>query len=112
MRLSDWSSDVCSSDLIPEMGKVPFVAELEAHAGQIGAYATRREEVRHIERIFAGLADRPPAARLPRDRPHELGVAIPASLPDIDPPAKLLQVGVVGGEIGRASGGERGCQTG
>src|SRR3546814_15149318 len=35
MRISDWSSDVCSSDLAPQVQKPFAIAELAQHAGGV-----------------------------------------------------------------------------
>ena len=81
---------------IPEMGQMPLVAVFQTDTGQIRPDAARRKQMRHVKGILAGLADRPPAARLAGHRPDELRVAVPAAFPCIDLAAKRLQFGVVG----------------
>jgi hypothetical protein len=81
---------------IPEMREMPLVAVFESDAGEVGTDAPRREQMRRIEGVLAGLADRAPAPRLAGDRPDELGVAVPAALADVDGAAELLLVVVVG----------------
>src|SRR3546814_4168420 len=51
MRISDWSSDVCSSDLLVE--GYPWRV-LEGHTGKRYAYAMTREGGRYMHRIIAG----------------------------------------------------------
>src|SRR3546814_5140880 len=61
MRISDWSSDVCSSDLRPGQGQAPEAAA--AHAGRAGALRTAAgDAVRHLDRVRHQPAGRPGAA--------------------------------------------------
>src|SRR5271155_1149102 len=53
--------------------------------------------MRHVVGIFAGLAHRPPTARLTGHRTNVLGMAIPAALAQIDEAASLLQRRIVRG---------------
>src|SRR3546814_14198721 len=95
MRISDWSSDVCSSDLVGVVGGdlarrldrgVRAVAGrmiLEQHVGQVPARAEILQAGGGVEPVRLGIAD-----------------ALDA----------LQHVRPAGEEIGRASGRERGCQ--
>src|SRR3546814_9634640 len=96
MRISDWSSDVCSSDLddLPAAG---VDLELGHHLRQIMASsAPRSARLAFRGRLLVGrLARRPLRARRTTACRSDVG-------------------GVLGGnagmEIGRASGRERGCK--
>src|SRR3546814_7804742 len=77
MRISDWSSDVCSSDLLAEVGAVDVGHEREAHVA-ITEIAQRlaghhRAEVRAADADADHVADA--LARMPRPLPaaHALG---------------------------------------
>src|SRR3546814_1110941 len=55
MRISDWSSDVCSSDLASrddpassDASKAPLASAMAAAAGLVGCVQNRRNEVRQI----------------------------------------------------------------
>ena len=96
------------------MGEMPFVAILEPDPHQIGSDAPRAEKMRNVESVFAQLRHRAPAARLAGHRTHELGVAIPAALTQIDVATVLFERRVRGGpgqhpfelaEIGTDHGG-------
>ena len=78
------------------MGEMPLVAVFESDPHQIRSDATRAEQVWHVEDGFAGLTHRAPAARLAGHRTHELGMAIPATLAQIDVAPVLLQRRVFG----------------
>src|SRR3546814_18906694 len=59
MRISDWSSDVCSSDLgIAEQGDVARIVEL-GYIAQIGCWCVRATQqiVRHVP-TFVGFSER------------------------------------------------------
>src|SRR3546814_3352372 len=61
MRISDWSSDVCSSDLTPPCGFIARSFRLEDNqvAGLAGERAAERVEGRETDRLgLAGLQDR------------------------------------------------------
>src|SRR3546814_11330051 len=61
MRISDWSSDVCSSDLTPPCGFIARSFRLEDNqvAGLAGVRAAERVEGRETDRLgLAGLQDR------------------------------------------------------
>src|SRR3546814_3833083 len=50
MRISDWSSDVCSSDLIPVDMLMPKLVAAELHHGNqrnFNAFASRRDAGKH-----------------------------------------------------------------
>src|SRR3546814_13796025 len=56
MRISDWSSDVCSPDLKSEFGRSP-----ELEAGSIAkTVAFLREEIKRLERAIDDHIDRHP----------------------------------------------------
>src|SRR3546814_14724424 len=110
MRISDWSSDVCSSDLRPDAGR---------RAGS-GARAGPIDDARHIELIGQVLADQGDlpivvlgteadagierrVAVLPGQRITETRGQIRVAVADIGVEADLA-------EIGRASCRERVCQ--
>ena len=80
---------------IEVMRVVPVVPVLEPDARQVGADPPRREQMRQIIRVLAGLGDRPPAQVLARHRPHVLAVAVPAALADVDAAAQTLERRVV-----------------
>src|SRR3546814_13926969 len=71
MRISDWSSDVCSSDLAGEAGGVAVGAEALREAGTAPQAAERAE---HLDLRSHGAAQVAPAARLPARQP---GCAVP-----------------------------------
>src|SRR3546814_11767312 len=116
MRISDWSSDVCSSDLtlnrdiLPtgsELPKLPIGSELPKPptpgAARRGEEASRRHEIQ-------------PAARLSRRLPGALAGGDGIGRVDaVNAPAADL-LGLARGdqpeEIGRASGRERGGRYG
>src|SRR3546814_4722807 len=51
MRISDWSSDVCSSDLSPTFGAVPYCEAPECHLRQRGqAHLREAPEKARFER--------------------------------------------------------------
>src|SRR3546814_4298599 len=66
MRISDWSSDVCSSDLAGEAGGVAVGAEALREAGTAPQAAERAE---HLDLRSHGAAQVAPAARLPARQP-------------------------------------------
>src|SRR3546814_5923967 len=82
MRISDWSSDVCSSDLLRRPAVAGTVAAARGAGAGRGAVAGQRVRVRGVQRGHARAPDRLRGAR-------------PAG---------------GDGEIGRASCRERGCQ--
>src|SRR3546814_16344527 len=90
MRISDWSSDVCSSDLLGRRG-----GEVEAGAGV-------------LQRRFVGEADQPHPADLATHGGNgavarNLHLAVVGGHED-------RAVGALNGKIGRASCRERVCQ--
>src|SRR3546814_16820693 len=89
MRISDWSSDVCSSDLIADH---PHQRDVEPH---IGAHADRADHQQGCDRIDAVIDE----------------IAIVGPL-DAAPAreAAVERIAEPGDEIGRASWRERGCQ--
>src|SRR3546814_17531312 len=94
MRISDWSSDVCSSDLLPER-------HLQARRGAESAAEvgpTRRSLRRHAEARAGGAVD-----ELPDRKAERLVVAGGVGVAP-------LGVGPVRGAVGRAPRRERGCQ--
>ena len=85
---------------IPEMGIMPFVAVFEPDPRQVRPDPPGAEQMRHVERVFAGLAHGTPAARLAGHRTNVLGMAVPAAVAQVHAPPALLQRRVVGG-LGR-----------
>src|SRR3546814_11465372 len=53
MRISDWSSDVCSSDLVLDVDR--GVALLEADVGQLASVRTPRRRQKRLGRTHHGL---------------------------------------------------------
>src|SRR3546814_1639246 len=95
MRISDWSSDVCSSDLRPEMiedARVTDPARRSESVGELYAMVAEMAKDWTTADLLAGLeeADIPAAAVTALD-----------DLPD-DPHLEA--------KVGRASGRERVCQ--
>src|SRR3546814_8212262 len=76
MRISDWSSDVCSSDLrdllVPVLDRVPG-AELERPAPVLHAHFLLRQ--RQADAAAALLAPDAQLADLAQHREHRIGVA-------------------------------------
>src|SRR3546814_16489144 len=82
MRISDWSSDVCSSDLVPELniqvhgndihrfGAADIAVAVATDKGLITPIVTRADErsVAEISQLMAGLA---PRARSGKLKPEE-----------------------------------------
>src|SRR3546814_18015687 len=106
MRISDWSSDVCSSDLVGAQPRAywgAYGASKAALETLVGAYG---EEVKNISAIRTHIVD-PGATR----------TAMRARAFPGEAPATLKEPAVVGRaihdlEIGRASCRERGWQYG
>src|SRR3546814_6614243 len=77
MRISDWSSDLCSSDLVPRWNKNDFFGERFANrwaksvtiAGRIRIGARPVPELREPVAVFVVTDGCPPRSRCsPRDR--------------------------------------------
>src|SRR3546814_16935359 len=103
MRISDWSSDVCSSDL--QQGKAIVVDHQQQTIALYGR-ARRGEVERHDRNIFA--RDILPDVELGpvRDREHAAALALRlAGVVEVPELGTLLL-----GEIGRASCRESVCQ--
>src|SRR5258708_39396613 len=77
------------------MSVVPFVGAPVALAGQIGTDAPRTEHLRHVIDELARLTHRTPLIGVAVDRPHELRMAIPATLANIDRTAHVLEIGAM-----------------
>src|SRR3546814_17784563 len=130
MRISDWSSDVCSSDLRTALsGRQPRRdGTLDGHSDRRGAAAARRrtaaqESARHLRRCHQLVAGARLMARMLRRtalpvllatatalagcatvKPPE--ISYDSSVPPLPaPPAPIVE------EIGRASCRERVCQA-
>src|SRR3546814_13859358 len=109
MRISDWSSDVCSSDLLGQ----PIVVKNQAGAnGSIGSAAVARAPADGYTILVGSIgthAANECLYKLPYDPVKDFTtVALLAKYNDVvmvraDSPIKSLA-------IGRASGRERGCQ--
>src|SRR3546814_13442294 len=110
MRISDWSSDVCSSDLLPEAAATGFaqvadyrervlgasaVPTLKARAEQASAMLSSAQPEPALALLQQTLSD---ASVLPPDEPLRIR-------PEMNHAAALS-------EIGRASRRERGGRTG
>src|SRR3546814_20944443 len=91
MRISDWSSDVCSSDLLPQ--QTPFSVEIFAASHQLSLSNGQRLLIAS-ESIFARLAS--------SSKENSKGKASVAPFP------RYLKAPE---EIGRASSRERVCQS-
>src|SRR3546814_4477295 len=104
MRISDWSSDVCSSDLNVE----PHQAALGAAPGILRMPRLRYGNPGHFG-AFSFVT--PPGGHLlPYDPDAEEETVARVALDDLDLPAcQFMKIDVEGmeGEIGRASCGER-----
>src|SRR3546814_2150996 len=98
MRISDWSSDVCSSDLLSVKGSLhsahmQSILRLKRHFA-IGKYSSDLRCLGTVENFTIGPYD-----------PHpEIGV------PDENTVKRLTQAIVLRRQIGRASCRERVCQ--
>src|SRR3546814_18285486 len=96
MRISDWSSDVCSSDLLAQAVAVALaVAELQRV----------ERHLRQLDRLELAVVKQQLQAP-PRGDPH-VEAAVRAD------PQAVLQLAVenhLAAELGRASGRERVCQ--
>src|SRR3546814_7673190 len=51
MRISDWSSDVCSSDLVPLLFNPTYADYVQAY-GQGGLKAARLDSLKHLARLY------------------------------------------------------------
>src|SRR3546814_16521490 len=111
MRISDWSSDVCSSDLIWDARKVRAKSD-----GSTIDWVVLRNRLQHIEarnmrRVSEALGQL--AKRVGFRIIPGLGARViyselfPKGLTMLD----STDFGDMGLKIGRASGRERGCQT-
>src|SRR3546814_13657981 len=70
MRISDWSSDVCSSDRPPEFnrrpicgrlwgGEIPSLSLVSRHDGQIGKEQPKNGRERPLSRVMLNLFQHP-----------------------------------------------------
>src|SRR3546814_15089080 len=120
MRISDWSSDVCSSDLVAEDGRVVglwLVDQQNRGVEQFGG-VVRRDRGRHAHRD-AGGAVRQQVGEGTGEQLGFLVLAIvgraeiggvlvePVHQVDRDLRPPRLGVAIGGGEVGRAPGGEQ-----
>src|SRR3546814_12947533 len=123
MRISDWSSDVCSSDLLWARVRIEDVATPEAFArdrDRVHAFYNQRRAALVLEAVVPNAAHRA-LARLEAEWPGEV-LLVTQNIDDLHERAgsrnlihmhgELLKARclVCGGEIGRASGRERVCQ--
>src|SRR3546814_15980155 len=92
MRISDWSSDVCSSDLVFIAGVGPGILLAGCLIGYVWWYARRN-----------GLGKHDGDGRLP------IGESFLRAWWALLMPVLILG-GIYGGEIGKATCRERGCQ--
>src|SRR3546814_14259120 len=91
MRISDWSSDVCSSDLIQGIDETRCQAQGDTH--RIGLHMSAPPQHHEYAAAYGKNRSQPPA------RPGRF-----------TGDGNLKQAGPDWTEIGRASGRERGCQ--
>src|SRR3546814_9129103 len=100
MRISDWSSDVCSSDLFAGLGPAPFCAMLLSDLG--------------ADVVMVDRKDRPapaPDAGTHRGRRHlPLDLKNAAAIEACLMLAERADILIEGFQIGRASCRERVCQ--
>src|SRR3546814_11433859 len=110
MRISDWSSDVCSSDLCG----VQFEAEiagrtaplcLRANLGKL-PYSAESPEARSLARVVLGASGRLRRGQILLTPDHDMMLEGEIAPPTPRTPARIIAAA----EIGRASGRERGCQ--
>src|SRR3546814_20805898 len=95
MRMSDWSSDVCSSDLLGAGAGEPLSAE--------GLHAHHRADLVAVDVDVADLGARGDVVDgLVDARVDAQGQAVAGGVDGVDYPVELV-------EIGRASCRERGC---
>src|SRR3546814_16333941 len=104
MRISDWSSDVCSSDLAAT-GEVISAEELggaDTHGRKSGVVDHVAENDEHALTIVRDIVSTLPANRTP-------DIALADPRPPRHPTEALYGI-IPQDEIGRASGRERVCQ--
>src|SRR3546814_11473005 len=104
MRISDWSSDVCSSDLVQTCGGLTGVRAKAALGGDHGSVSLEGFHMEFHVRLDGARPDL-----------DALGDAIrevdPSALRDIDSSGALLRVAAaVQATIGGASWWDRGCE--
>src|SRR3546814_6721359 len=75
MRISDWSSDVCSSDLPLELHIVAQIVEAQLVVGRIGDVAVIGLAPLHL--VEVGHDDAGGQAQEAIDLPHPFGVIVP-----------------------------------
>src|SRR3546814_11951496 len=116
MRISDWSSDVCSSDLIESLAKSGASIAAQQTIG-FGATVT----IFVLTLLLAGQTVSSLAEEKGNKVIEILAAAVPLESVFLGKLIGMLGVAVLfiafwmavavgGGQIGRASGGERGCQ--
>src|SRR3546814_14236754 len=101
MRISDWSSDVCSSDLRITESMAAFRANPEFAAGTLPD-SERSDEIGIAQRELATMQQGLRAALLQKTRLAALGTAVTKVNHDLR--------NILATEIGRASCRERVCQ--
>src|SRR3546814_16732711 len=62
MRISDWSSDVCSSDLREVRSRMPFGANTDADRAAPAGDAQEQTDEAKVQQRLQSLEDRPPVA--------------------------------------------------
>src|SRR3546814_16035497 len=129
MRISDWSSDVCSSDLVHERRKRypdqrdPLKLVAEEYATEVRVlcfdefFVSDIADAMILGRLFENLfglgVTLIATSNIPAERLYENGLQRANFLPFIDILKRHVQVlNVAGGEIGRAECRERGGQDG
>src|SRR3546814_20803763 len=102
MRISDWSSDVCSSDLLVDLPGIAQVAGERARAaGKVGVELG----LRLLQHRLAPYADDEACAQRQHAEPPRLAEAGAAA--GEEDALVLLEVALANGKMGRERGGER-----
>src|ERR1700736_2400777 len=77
------------------MRVVPFIGAPVALAGQIWADPASTKHLRHVIDELARLAHRTPFVGVAVDRAHELRMAVPATLANVDLATQVLDIGTM-----------------
>src|SRR3546814_3904630 len=75
MRISDWSSDVCSSDLVDHAGDLLDMRLFRLDPQQVRAILERGDAIEHATVLTRPFAELIEVRRQPL-RPHQLAVAV------------------------------------
>src|SRR3546814_5275859 len=109
MRISDWSSDGCSSDLYSsaDIIHINFNDKFEQFSQEVRIASSNEGRLRYVLGAFYLHEDADSDRRVTIGQDMNTIVALPAGSP-----VPFAPVGLPFGEIGRASCRERGCQYG